>query len=614
MADGVTGAAQQVAGTGQTIGAEPYRPALASGVELMGRLQGGGFAEDQWLVRRGDQFVQLTELLYRIAEAVDGRRSLDEVAAVVTEATPWLVSGEQIGVLVGTKLRPLGLMEPEPGSHASPVPAAAALPLGLSIRGRVIPAHIVDRVARPLRHLYWPPLVVVFLAVAVAGHAWLFLSHGVSGAVLQVFYTPVLFLVIVVLLLVAAAFHELGHAAALIYGGGRVGNMGAGFFLIYPAFYTDVSDSYRLSRWERLRTDLGGIYFHLIAALALLVLYFATGQEFVLLAVVLIDIEAVRQLIPFVRLDGYWAFADLTGIPDPFTLAAPFLRRFLPISGQRLPPLKPWVAVVFAVFLAVTVPGLLFLLGLFVVGMPAFLAGSWDSAIHQLGVIEQARQQGQSLGIVFAVIQLALVALTVFAALFLVFSIFRSIVGPLRTWSAGRPRRRTAVALGTVAAVGLLGLFWIPQLPVFAAAPAGTESVFVRSRNHVDGPVTYEESPPVGGDHAPIWQNCGFYTAPIANENAVHSMEHGAVWITYRQDLPQSDRDELRRVAYSQIHILVTPYPDLQAPVVASAWGRQIRLDGVRDPRLAQFLRAFRLGSQAPERGGPCTGGVGEPQ
>jgi putative peptide zinc metalloprotease protein len=612
--DAASGETPVRSGDNETIDSEPYRPALAAGVELVGRLQGGGFAENQWLVRRGERFVQLTELLYRVAESADGRRSLDEMAAVVTDASPWLVTAEQIGVLVRTKLAPLGLVEPEAGAAPVPQTSAPALPLGLQIRARIIPAPVVDRVARPLRHLYWPPLVLALLVAAAAAHAWLFFSHGISQAALQVLYAPVLLLVILALLLVAAGFHELGHAAGLIYGGGRPGNMGAGFFLIYPAFYTDVSDSYRLSRWARLRTDLGGIYFHFVAALALFGLYFATGQEFLLLAVVLIDVEAIRQLIPFVRLDGYWAFADLTGIPDPFSLAAPFLRRFLPIPGQRLPPLKPWVGAVFAVFLALAIPALLFFLGLFVVGMPAFLSGSWDSAIHQLGELAQARQDGEGVAAAFAVIQLVLVALTVFAALFLVFAIFRSLIAPLRAWSAGRPRRQAAVGLGSAAAVGLLGLLWLPQLPLFASAPAGTESFFVRTREHVEGPIAYDRSPPVGGDHAPIWQNCGFYSTPIRSENGVHSMEHGAVWITYRPDLSASDQQTLRRIAQSQIHVLVTPQPGLTAPVVASSWGRQIRLDSANDPRLASFLRAFRLGPDAPERGGPCTGGTGQPE
>jgi hypothetical protein len=90
-------------------------------------------------------------------------------------------------------------------------------------------------------------------------------------------------------------------------------------------------------------------------------------------------------------------------------------------------------------------------------------------------------------------------------------------------------------------------------------------------------------------------------------------MEHGAVWITFQPDLPTDQVQQLRKLASSEDYVLVSPYPDLPAPVVASAWGRQLRLDSADDPRLQDFLRAYRDGRQAPERGAPCTGGAGTP-
>lgn len=130
---------------------------------------------------------------------------------------------------------------------------------------------------------------------------------------------------------------------------------------------------------------------------------------------------------------------------------------------------------------------------------------------------------------------------------------------------------------------------------------------------HTGELVSYAQSPPVGGAHHPVWQNCGFYTELIRNEHAVHSLEHGAVWITYRPGLSGEQIEELRRLTHSSTHLLVSPYPNLPAPVVASAWGKQIRLQSASDPRLALFVRAYRLGPQTPEPGAPCTGGTGEP-
>jgi predicted small secreted protein len=145
------------------------------------------------------------------------------------------------------------------------------------------------------------------------------------------------------------------------------------------------------------------------------------------------------------------------------------------------------------------------------------------------------------------------------------------------------------------------------------APPAGVTSYSNLSRDHTKEPVDYPQSPPVGGPHNPIWQNCGFYSKPVRDENAVHSMEHGAVWITYSPDLPK-DRVEKIKSLTQKSYVLASPYPGLPAPLVASAWGKQLRLNSTNDPRLEQFVRAYRQGPQTPEPGAPCRGGVGSPE
>ncbi len=145
-----------------------------------------------------------------------------------------------------------------------------------------------------------------------------------------------------------------------------------------------------------------------------------------------------------------------------------------------------------------------------------------------------------------------------------------------------------------------------------AVAPSGVEEFEVASRNHTQGPVSYEQSPPVGGEHAPVWQNQGFYEEPVRNETAVHTMEHGAVWIAYSPDLSQDQKDQLREIVEGQDCVVASPYPNLpgDAPVVASAWGRQLQLAGADDPDLENFIRSFRKGPQTPEAGATCTGGT----
>ena len=133
------------------------------------------------------------------------------------------------------------------------------------------------------------------------------------------------------------------------------------------------------------------------------------------------------------------------------------------------------------------------------------------------------------------------------------------------------------------------------------------------ARDHTDGPVTYPQTPPVGGVHNPVWQNCGIYDQPIHNENAVHSLEHGSVWITYQPDLPADAVEHLRSLVRGHDHLLLSPFPGLPKPVVASAWGVQLQLDDASDSRLTLFIAHYEQGPQTPEPGAVCTGGTGKP-
>lgn len=130
------------------------------------------------------------------------------------------------------------------------------------------------------------------------------------------------------------------------------------------------------------------------------------------------------------------------------------------------------------------------------------------------------------------------------------------------------------------------------------------------SSEHVTTPVTYPQSPAVGGDHSARWTSCGIYTKPVEQMQAVHSMEHGAVWVTYRPDLPADQVQALTDLVGSNTYVLLSPYPGQEAPVTATAWGIQLTLDNASDERLPEFLRTYVQGEQTPEPGAPCTGGV----
>jgi hypothetical protein len=130
---------------------------------------------------------------------------------------------------------------------------------------------------------------------------------------------------------------------------------------------------------------------------------------------------------------------------------------------------------------------------------------------------------------------------------------------------------------------------------------------------HVTTPVDYPQIPPVGGQHSAILQNCGLYDYPVSNEQAVHSLEHGAVWITYQPDLPASDITRLAEITLQGTHRLLSPYPGIPSPIVVSAWGYQLKLERADDPRLMQFIGQYEQGPTTPELGAPCSGGAGQP-
>lgn len=168
------------------------------------------------------------------------------------------------------------------------------------------------------------------------------------------------------------------------------------------------------------------------------------------------------------------------------------------------------------------------------------------------------------------------------------------------------------------------GLLESPQPPTPAPLPSETPLIARPDENrepegvvtynygfsgHSGDPVEYTESPPVGGTHNPVWQTCEFYDGQIASENAVHSLEHGAVWITYRPDISEIDKETLKDWANDRRYLLVSEYDDQASPFVFTAWNNQLALDSLSDERAIQFMNYFIQGPQTPERGASCSGG-----
>ncbi|MDG1410263.1 MAG: DUF3105 domain-containing protein [Acidimicrobiales bacterium] len=135
------------------------------------------------------------------------------------------------------------------------------------------------------------------------------------------------------------------------------------------------------------------------------------------------------------------------------------------------------------------------------------------------------------------------------------------------------------------------------------------------ANDHVLCPVGYETSPPMSGDHFPAWQNCGFYTEPLMDEVAVHSLEHGAVWISYDPDLNVAERDAISALVATDPHLLAAPYPGLANPIVLTAWKRQVAVERIGDDAVADFLddQLGRRSMTAPEAGASCSEAIGTP-
>lgn len=133
------------------------------------------------------------------------------------------------------------------------------------------------------------------------------------------------------------------------------------------------------------------------------------------------------------------------------------------------------------------------------------------------------------------------------------------------------------------------------------------------SKEHTESSVDYAQQPPVGGEHHQEWLNCGVYDEEVPAENAVHSLEHGAVWISHDPDLPAEELERLRGLYSTGDYLVVSPIEDLPGPVVLSAWGKQLILESADDGRVDEFVRTYQQGTQTPEPGAPCSGMVGEP-
>jgi putative peptide zinc metalloprotease protein len=493
------------------------RPTLADGVRLLGEYAGTGYVEPQYLAARGGgQQVQLSKLLHLVADECDGASSYDDIAARVSEQYGKSVTPDNIRTLVNDKLRPLGVLADTRGE--SPEVDESDPLLGLKLRREILHPPAVRFLAALARPVFWPPIVLAVLGGLLFVDYWLFFVHGIGQGLRSTVQHPAVFLIVMGVIIVSTALHELGHAAACAYGGAKPGGMGLGIYLVWPAFYTDVTDAYQLDRRGRLRTDLGGVYVNAIVVLVIAALHVVTGYEPLVLLMFLLQVQVLQQMLPFLRLDGYYVVSDLVGVPDLFRRIGPVLRSAIPFHKRdpEVEQLKPWVRRAVTGWVLFIVPILALNLGYLLLAFPRIVATSWDSASRLVGQLQNA---GGGSAQAWAAVQLLLLVLPAVGISYTMIRTARRTSTSAWRWSAGSPPRRFGVVGGSVVLLGVLAFAWWPDARLSPYRPgetgtfqqqvrelksAGQGSPLLRSPNDAQTPLA-----PVAPGHSAVVDGTG---------------------------------------------------------------------------------------------------------
>jgi putative peptide zinc metalloprotease protein len=437
------------------------RPPLdrAEGVELLGGVHGSGYKEGAALVRRGDgQMVHLGPLMYGLLEAADGERDRGELAAALSRKLGRELGSDHVD-RIAQKLAAQGLLA---GFEHKAPPKRNPL---LALRWKVLVTNpkLTQRLTAPFTFLFRPWVMWPLLACFV-GVFWFVLFHkGVASATADAFHDPGLLLLVFVLAVASAGFHELGHAAACRYGGATPGGMGMGLYLVWPAFYTDVTDTYRLPRRDRLRVDLGGLYFNAVVGVVTMALWLLWRNDALLLLVALQVLQMVKQLSPVIRADGYHILSDATGVPDLFSHMGPTMRRLLPghrheptaLTGRARLLVTLWVLIVVPVLLSLSLGAVLLL--------PKLVTSAWDSGQMIATAMPHQASHGQILDLLASVVRLLALVLPVLGSVLVTQKILRTVGGKAHKWSAGSPPRRAVVIAAAAGVAVAMAWAWWPS-------------------------------------------------------------------------------------------------------------------------------------------------------
>ncbi|HEX2054310.1 MAG TPA: hypothetical protein VHJ78_11375 [Actinomycetota bacterium] len=458
------GAAEGASPGRQASGSDPSVPRLAEGIELLGEYEGSGFKEGRYLVKRSDgQMIQLTKLVYLLVENIDGRRDLEEIAARVSEGYGRKVSADNVKTLIDKNLYRDGIVVGPDGKVPElkkPDPL-----LQLKLRFTLVPPRAVNVIAGLLRPLFWPPVILAVLVGLVALDVWYFGIHGVGQGIRSTLYSPLTMLLLYALLVVSIGWHEFGHATACKYSGATPGKIGFGIYIIWPAFFTDVTEVYSLGKAGKVRTDLGGVYFNAIFSLAIGGVYFLTGFEPILTLILLQHLLIVYNFIPFLRLDGYFVMADSTGVPDLFGRIKPALSSLIPNreTPRKVSELKPRVRTVVTIWVLLVIPVLIGMFTMMVMSAPRVLSTTWDSLFVQRRQIASAMSGGNLAQAAVSGVQALMLILPVGGMSVTAFNVGKRTVSGLKNVYSKRPALGVALSMVAVAGLAFAGYILWPN-------------------------------------------------------------------------------------------------------------------------------------------------------
>ena len=414
-------------------------PTRADGVQLLGETVGSGYRTPPALVRRSDgQVIQLTPLLYLVLSATDGRRSAAEIAEAVSHTLRRGVSEEVVTSMVDGHLRPLGLLKRADGSD--PEVRRSDPLLGLKLRKVITDPRTTHRLTDPFRCALPPGRDA---RRSSSGSSPWCPGSSSSGGWAPRRTTPSTGRTCCCSSSssrsLSGGFHEFGHAAAARYGGAEPGAMGAGLYLVWPAFYTDVTDSYRLGRGGRIRTDLGGLYFNAIVVVVTFVWWWSTGWDALLLLVATQVLQMAQQLLPLLRFDGYHVLADVAGVPDLYQRIRPTLVGLLP-HKWRSPEnrmIKPWSRAVITLWVFITVPMMLLMLFALVSSVPRVVGSAGAVVGEDVEAVARAFESGGAVDVVAHVLQVLGVVLPMVAGALILGRVGLRFFGGLARWGRG---------------------------------------------------------------------------------------------------------------------------------------------------------------------------------